>query len=216
MHRRRFWRVRMPFDRALAYVRAHRPRSGHLVLSESVGSHIGAKQNRELAWRFAPIPGVIAIRSLSVTLLRLSSGSTAIRADGEDAWTVRPPNEKVPPGTREITIYRPASRLFRSQPIFVRIRGTKVSRIVRIFDALPILQPGAAAFCPLTGGPPLIFDFRTASGAVLGQARLANSGFATICNPLLFSIGRHVQTPLVGKFTQRVQRLLHRRLIVSR
>jgi len=49
MRRHRFWRVRMPFDRVVAYVRAHRPRSGRLILSESVGSHIGAKRNRELA-----------------------------------------------------------------------------------------------------------------------------------------------------------------------
>ena len=159
---------------------------------------------------------MIAIRSLSVTLLRLSADSTAIRADGEDAWAVRPPNEKVPAGVREITIYRTASRQFRSPPLLVRVRGAKAGQIVRLFDALPILEPGAAPLCPLVGGPSLIFDFRAASGDVLGQARLANSGFATICNPLLFSIGRHVQAPLVGKFTQQVQRLLHRRLIVSR
>lgn len=216
IERHRFWQVRMPFDKAVAFVRAHPPRGGRLVLSESLGSHVGAKQNRELAWRFSPIPHLIAIRSLGVTLLRLSARVTAIRADGQDAWSVRPPNEKVPRGVREITIYRTASRVFRSRPLFVRVRGADVARIVRIFDGLPVLKPGAAPLCPVLAGPVLIFDFRSAGGHVLAQARIDNSGFATVCNPVRFSIGEHVQTPLVGKFTQQVQRLLHRRLIVFR
>jgi hypothetical protein len=216
IERHRFWQVRMPFDKAVAFVRAHPPHGGRLVLSESVGSHDGAKKNRELAWRFSPIPHLIAIRSLAVTLLRLSAQVTGIRADGQDAWSVRPPNEKIPRGVREITIYRTASRVYRSRPLFVRVRGANVARIVRIFDVLPVLKPGAAPLCPVVAGPVLIFDFRGAGGHVVAQARLDNSGFATICNPVQFSIGGHVQTPLVGNFTQQVQRLLHRRMIVFR
>ncbi|HJU37154.1 MAG TPA: hypothetical protein VJ716_07045 [Gaiellaceae bacterium] len=215
IERHRFWQVRMPFDRAVAFVRTHPPHGGRLVLSESVGSHGGAKKNRELAWRFRPTH-LIAIRSLGVTLLRLSAQVTGIRADGQDAWSVRPPNEKIPRGVREITIYRTASRVYRSRPLFVRVRGASVARIVRILDALPVLKPGAAPLCPAVPGPVLISDFREAGGHLLAQARIDSSGFATICNPVQFSIGGHVQTPLVGNFTQQVQRLLHRRLIVFR
>jgi hypothetical protein len=94
-----------------------------------------------------------------------------------------------------------------------------VARIVRWFDALPIVRPGAAFSCAmLVHGPVVKLDFQSATGVLLARARMprrfGDGGLvSTACTPIRFGIGGRKPAPLVGgRFFLRVQSLLGTRL----
>jgi hypothetical protein len=166
-------------------------------------------RNRQLTWSFPPIPHLISSRMLSVTVLQRSRSVTTIRVDAEDIWRVKPPNERVPAGVREITIHR--NSWLKNPPLSIRVTdATKVRAIVRWFDALP-LYTGGGGYCPAMTftGPPTVVDFRPANGRVLAQSRIVGAGLGGPCGPgIAFSIGGRAEPMLAGKFLQRVQALL--------
>jgi hypothetical protein len=144
-----------------------------------------------------------------------SNGLTVIRIDAQVAWIYpRSPREVIPAAVSKIGVrYGQHARRVTSP--------SKVSAIVRWFDALNVVQPDIAVYgCPYIDYVPVGFVFRSAQGAVLATATVPSLGGASWCNQIKFSIGGHQQTPLIdstpfqGKaFIDRVQRLLSVRFV---
>lgn len=189
----RTWRVHLPLAEVFAWEQAHRPR-GAAEDGSGTGARWGVITDRELMFDYPPIADRISERSLDIEMIVKPGGWTRIHAYAADTPIVaRSPNEKVPAGVKQI--------LFRRRLI---TNAAEIGRIVRRFDALPIVQPGSTFSCPLlVYGPVVQLEFRRASGEVLASARLAGH-FAgggldsTSCTPIEFTIGDHPQAPLVG------------------
>jgi hypothetical protein len=203
VYKHSFWRVPERLDSVIAFVKNHPPkRMRHQGGGTSGGSGIPA--NKSLDFLLPRSSFALPARWIEVTMAALSDGSTGIRVDAVAGWIIpRPSGEKVPAGVREIDIH---SR-HRSTHV---TQAAKVHTIVRWFDALNIVQSGPIFSCPaLIGGSRVVFDFRSAHRVLLARARLNSGGISTQCNPIEFSIGGRIQTPLVGlTFWRRVKRLV--------
>jgi hypothetical protein len=201
LDRHRLWHVHSPLDSVLAFERAHRPRGARL------GGYGPFNSPRTphaygLNFVFPAVPGRLAERELTITMVALSAGWTGVRVDAQEIWIVtRPPSEVVPENVRELDI---GPR---------RVTGpANVRRIVRWFDSLPVVQP-VPYYCPMIRyrRRGVTFDFRAASGALLARAR--TPGAAACGSALDFSIRGRRQPPLlVDSFLVRVGRLVGMRL----
>lgn len=213
----RFWRVPLPYRAALAFAKAHPPRGSHLTSSLLVGRVSFTGPNHELTWAFPPLGRQISLRTLSVTLVRAGSRSTAIRVDAHDIWKVKPPNERVPAGVREITIRRDTRNLgdVKYRPLFLRVTDpSRVRAIARSFDRLQLFR-GDTGDCPaIVVGPALVFDFRGDGGRILLQARVYSGGVPSACGGwITVDIGGRAEPPLAGALVPRTEKLLGRRLV---
>jgi hypothetical protein len=210
--RSRLYRAELSFDSTVAFLKAHAPRGSRLTAQGWAGGR-HTPRNEELTFSFPAFAGRLSLRDLVLTAAALPDGSTGIRVDSQVVWIVtRPPSEAVPAGVREVDVGSRAVSHGVTRP-------TRVAEIVRWFDALPIVQPGAAFSCPmLVYGPVVTLDFRGGSGALEAQARMPmrlhdGSLLSTPCTSIQFSVGGREQTPLVGgRFLVRVERLLGIRL----
>jgi hypothetical protein len=197
----RLWRVPESLARVVAFEHAHPPRGSRLS-QRSAGTGM-----RGLGFTLPARAGRLSSRNLLVSMASIGGGWTGLRADAQVVWVAaRPQNEVVPASVREIDVRRlhGASRSV-TDP-------RKVTRIIRWFDALPIVQPNTY-YCPAMLGPRVIatFAFRDASGALLARAR--SPGSAACGSAIDFSIGGRPQTPLLGRhFLVRVGRLIGLRL----
>jgi len=93
----------------------------------------------------------------------------------------------------------------------VRVRSAAmVQRIVRLFDSLPIVQPGLVHGCPPDTiiRPPMSIRFLSAQGALLARAQVPGSFAIGACAPIHFRIGGHRQKPLSGRIYGEIGRLL--------
>ncbi len=204
-YRHAFWRVRLPLDSVYAFVKAHPLRGfrygGGGGLYRSLDFYNGVAGPKQ--------------RLVTVAMVR-SAGKTLLRVDAGVAWIYpRSPHEVVPAGVRGIDIRNGRLRRRVTDP-------ARLTRIVRWFDALNVVQPGTNVVgCPLILASRVTFVFRSAGGAELASA-VAPSAPASGCYPIEFTIGRKRQTPLIdstsrkGAFVYRVQRLLGVRFIEPR
>jgi hypothetical protein len=202
--RHSLWLLHEPLGRAISFVDAHAPRGSRLSgTGYSAGRHI--PKNKSFTFSFPAIAGRISTRQLEVTLVALPHHRTGVRADAQDIWMVpRPPSEKVPAAAREIDV--------RSSKAHVRVTAAaKVRRIVRWFDALPIVQPGGRFGCPpdTVRRPPMSLRFLSAGRVLLARASVPGSFSTGSCAPIEFWIGSHHQKPLSGHLYTRISRLLH-------
>ncbi len=155
--------------------------------------------------RGAPVPSVLYARSLSVLLVALPGGSTAIRADAADMWDIpRPASERVPSqaSVLDVSVTRPYARPSLSLTVTDRV---KVKKIARAIDRLPTVQPIAIA-CPNipVDARAVTFTFRAASrGPALAQVSesVSASGPLAPCEPMHFTLAGRVLTPLLGGAT---------------
>ena len=201
--RHRFWLVHEPLRQTAAFVAHHPPHGGHLSgRGYSSGRHIPA--NKSFTFSFRPIPGRISSRELEITLVALPHRRTGMRADAQDIWMLpRPPTEKLPAAVREIDI--------RTSKAHHRVESAaKVRRIVRWFDALPIVQPGGRFGCPpdTVRRPPMRLRFLSGQGVLLARASVPGSFATGSCAPIELWIGSHRQKPLSGHLYGRISRLL--------
>lgn len=198
---RRYWRVDEPLAAVVTFLRAHDPR--HFT---RLGSAYGTERPggsrylmRTLDWNGS--------RYLDETIVA-RPGHTVIKVDTQVAWVYpRSPREIVPAATRRIVVHAPAWSLTVTNP-------AKVERIVRWFDALPVLPPGMPVACPLVLSPKLMLSFRDAAGAGLARARVPTTS-AGICDPIRFKVGGRTRRPLIDQehvegFGRRLERLLGR------
>jgi hypothetical protein len=191
--RHAFWRVRSPLRSVFAYVRRHP------VAGMAVGSGVWPSSARQ----YAKLDFYGRRRLLTVTVARLRGG-TVIRVDAGAVWIYpRSQDEMLPAGVQTIDLSSERSSRHVTDP-------QKVSQIVAWFNALEVVQPGVHVICPLMAvSPPVTFDFRSSSGALLAEATAPSLGPSTQCSPIEFSIGGDRQTPLIGgDFVLRVERLL--------
>jgi hypothetical protein len=203
--RHAFWRVQAPLATVVAFVKSHPlPRFDQ-------PSSAGSARGQRPVWRSLDFDGPLVHgrpvqRLFTITAVALH-GSTVVRVDAGAAWIYpRSPREVVPAGVREIDI--------RDEHIVRRIvdRG-KVGRIVRWFDALNVVPPGAHVICGALVASKVRLTFRSASGGKLATA-IAPSRPGDGCAPISFSIRGRRQAPLIDgvfgrrAFVNRVQRLL--------
>ncbi len=188
----RYWRLRMPFAAAVAFVSSHRPASARTVANRPAFRRPAA--TRELEWSFPAIPHLIATRVLDVTLLKLSRHTTAIRVDAKEIWSARPRSERLPAGVRSVTIHEP--RWFKKPASTRRLSGPAMLAFVRWIDGLPVFtmrDSAACSFGPPIGGPRELLAFRAANGRLLAWAWIEPS---SRCTPVRFYVHGHQQPPL--------------------
>lgn len=221
-----WWRVPGTMDAVLAYVKAHPP-SGSSPGGSGSGSALvypGASTTvtvGEVTFSFPARPGVLDSRTLIVEAVSIGAGATAVRVDAEDVWEIpRSASERIPAGVHEVDLVRGVAGRPPSVSAHV-VDASKVAAIVRLVDALPIVQPGAVN-CPMipAGAPAVTLTFRAKSGgAVLAQASQLALAIETPtpCDPVTLSIGGHKQTPLLAGsgFLTAVGKLLGLQLAAS-
>jgi hypothetical protein len=160
--------------------------------------------NKSFTFSFRGMTGRISTRQLEVNLVALPHHQTGIRADAQDVWIVpRPADETLPAGVREIDVKTSKAHVHvTSKP---KVRG-----IMRLFDALPIVQPGHVPGCPpdTIRRPPMSLRFLSASGVLLARASVPGSFAIGACAPIEFWIGSHREKPLSGHLYDRVEQLL--------
>jgi hypothetical protein len=200
----RVWRIALPYRTVLRFFERQHPRAAVANSNLLVGLVHVFGRNRELSWSFRPIRPFISSRMLSVTVLALSSNATGIRVEADDVWRVRPASERLPAGARTITIRR--ARWENLAPFSGRItEPSKVTQVVRRFDALPLFA-GAYGYCPASAvGPPTVITFHSATGRVLAEASVFGSGAGGPCGTGIGVTVRGRPEPmLAGNFLERV------------
>lgn len=215
-----WWRLsKTPAD-VLAFVKAHRP-SGSKKVTSGSGGGLRQPSSEFVGFGWPPVAGVLGTRWLLVEVVRLSDGSTGVRADAQVMWIIpRPVGEKVPVGVHEIDITRGTRGHPPSLSLHVTSRAT-VREIVAMIDQLPTVQPEAIS-CPAfpVDGPVVTFRFRPARGAPALATASEPSWVTeptTPCDPLSITIRGRPQTPLLrgAAFLRHTERLLRVKLTTS-
>ena len=204
----RFWSVRMPLKAVIRYLRVHR-----LPGFRTTGAMWYSDKPHYLAMgSVSPAASRVPSRFFTVTPVGLP-GRTIIRADAQVVWVYpRSPSEKIPTGVHRIDIKVP------HHGRAVRVtHSAKVARIVKWFNALPISPPGVDTPCLDVRRARTTVSFRSADGALLALATVPLTSAGT-CDPIGFTIGSHVQRPLIdvplrASFIERLQNLLGLQLV---
>lgn len=208
-----WWTVPGTPDAVLADTKARPPAGGTLFGIGIAGNSRTGRVVQELDYSWPAIPGVIRYRQLAISVTVVSGGVTGVLAQAESEWTVpRPLSERIPAGIHEIdiTVATPGGPVTRT--LAVTDPG-EIRRIVALFDAMPIAQPGTYS-CPLEWDPRLLtFTFRAQPGAAaLARATYTAFGSSPVsgpCTPIQFSIAGRRQDALIGgNFVTQVQQVL--------
>jgi hypothetical protein len=184
----------------LDFLAAHAPAGSRNSASGSGGTR-GVTTSWAEQFQWPPIAGMVRERFLVVTLLRLPNGSTGVRADAQDVWTIpRPPSERIPRSARVLEVTVARSHAAPSLSLSIN-DARKVSEIAAKIDRLPIVQPGALS-CPAlpVDGPFVTFTFRaTRAGSMLAQASEAAwaSEPSSPCEPMQLTIEGRPQADLL-------------------
>jgi hypothetical protein len=215
-----WWQVPGSPSAVLAYVKSHRL-SGSKFDGSGGLYHSGALVDRSLTFEWPPVRGVLGERELTVTLIALPGGETGVLAQAQSNWIVaRSRSERIPATVREVDI----SSAMLDGPTSVALSvtvGSKVRSLVRLLDALPVVQP-AVYLCPAlieNGARVITFSFRaSAAGPLLARATYVAYPHLAYdsgpCNAIDLTIAGRRQNPLLGgDFVSRVQRLLSVRLL---
>ena len=213
------WTVPADPASVLSFVEAHLPPGSKLVSTGYVGPH---PSSRSVIRSWPPVDRVLDVRWLEISVTSLASGGTQLYAKSQSQWVVgRPRGEHIPSGVREVDVTSGSP----GKPPFVSRQVTnraEVRTLVKLFDSLEIVQPGAIN-CPASSpNPPTVtVDFRAgetdrlvADASVSPVASFswpANTpGWA--CFPVGFTVlGRH-WSPLSGNVITPIERLLRVRL----
>ena len=200
--RHRWWTMPGHQGAVTAFIRAHAPRGGKLLVSGAGVQGPGVPAGHVLAYQWPAVRGVLWSRELVIAVVDVSGGRTGIRADAQVEWTIpRPADERIPAGVHELDVTR---GLLGSAPT-LRVHVIDLAQIrtlASMIDRLETVQPGVWA-CPAypVNAPIVTFTFR----ARLDRPALAvarEPAFATEpttpCDPMTFSIRGHARRPLLG------------------
>jgi hypothetical protein len=198
-----FWRVPASAASVLNFEKAHLPRRFTLSGWGTVG---GNTYGARLDWWSLPgVPGVIALRELTVEVTDPSSSVSYVRVDSNVAWIpVRPAAEKVPASVRVVTISAsPNMNHPKGTPAPVTVTSpAKVARIVALVDGLSLDTSGVHG-CPAEQGEGITLAFRAKPGGpVLATAKEPIPS----CGSVSFTIGGARQPTLAdpGSFPTKV------------
>jgi hypothetical protein len=220
-----FWRVPGPAGSVLAFEKAHLPRQftlsqwgsvgdtfttpakpGHPIMSSlqprPIGNTYGAWED---TWALPGVPGVIALRELTVEVTDPSSSVTYVRVDSNVAWIpVRPASEKVPAGVTAVTITAsPDMNHPKGTPAPVTVTDpAKVAKIVALLDGLSLNTSGVHG-CLMEQGQDITLSFRAKPG---GPVLATASEPIPSCGGVDFAIGGVQQPGLAdwGTFPSKV------------
>ncbi len=196
----RFWRVPASLSRVIAFVEAHDVPRGFTTGGGRISGG-GSPPNQQIDFYNKPFD----TKFLEVSALQTRTGTTILRVDTQVVWVYpRSPKERIPAGVREIDFSTPTLAKRVTNPAVI-------ARIVRWFDALPIVPPGIGTPpCPLVQTTPVTLDFHDAGGAVLAHVAvdaIEPKGLSGICDPIAVQILGGNQPSLLGEnFIGRVQR----------
>jgi hypothetical protein len=196
--RHRFWHVPGDPQTVADWFRAHPPAGSSQNMAAGTGDSNGFVST-SLGFSFRPIGGVLASRTLAVTVAAARGGGSAVRVDGEAVWLVeRPRAERVPAGVTFVAVTGHSldthtGKTTTDSPIDVT-RAGKVHRIVRLINRLELAQPGVEA-CPADLGPDVqIRFFAQQGGPVVAEADAEGSG----CGFVSFMLRGHSEHALTG------------------
>jgi hypothetical protein len=181
----------------------------------------------QLQFEFPPVPGVLFIRSLVVTVTGLGDGFTAVRADAEVAWVIpRPPGEQIPAGVSEVDVMR--GRPGHQPVVSVTVTDpATVATIVMLVNSLQTAQPTLGVSCLYrqpclscgADSPVVTFSFRVERGGpiIAHTTQPASANEPMACDLMRLTLRGRPQTPLVGgaAVVRNVQRLLKVKLVVT-
>lgn len=143
----------------IRYVRRHRPRGSSYFSSGYDGNPV---TDRSIAFAWPQVDEVLADRRLFVSVSFARHGEVELFAQAESIWlSARPRTERFPSSVRRIVLRVSRPR----HPTIVRsvTRASTVSRVVALFNAVPITQPD-------TYNCPAFTDLRTFSYGLLNQS----------------------------------------------
>jgi hypothetical protein len=209
-----WWQVPGNDDSTIEYVEEHPPAG---AMQSATGSGVdGQSSDRSVSFSWPAVPGVLRVRTLTVTATSLQGNVTGVLAEAASDWIVpRPAGEKIPAGVHEIEIT--GAKL--NGPTTVSLSVTNpatVRRIVSLIDAMPVAQPITIA-CPIAlaaGARVITLTFRAHAGSrVLAYATYTDYRPLTApsgqCTPVYFSIRGRPQDPLIGgNFVKRLEDIL--------
>lgn len=213
------WNVPGDPTSVLSFVEAHLPPGSQVV---STGSEGPNPSSQSVIRSWPPVSGVLYVRWLEITVTSLASGGTKLYAKSQSQWVVtRPPREHIPPGVREVDV---ASGSTGMPPLVSRqiTNRAEVRALVKLFNSLEIVQPGAINCPGFSSNPPTAtVDFRGGpTDRLLADASVdAVASFSWPadtpgweCFPVAFTVlGRHWPA-LSGNVITPIERLLGVRL----
>ena len=199
-----WWRAPGTLAAVIAFEKAHAPAGSSF--SGTSGALFNGGGRSTAGWTavefaFPAQAGVLGSRTLIVKVIAIGAHSVALRVDAQDVWEIpRSAAERIPVGVHAIDVSRGIPG--RAPTLLQSVTDPgKVAAIVKLIDALPIVQPSAIE-CPmiLVNGPTVTFAFRaSAGGSVLAKAsQNVAQGPSSVCNPMRLIIEGRSQTPLLG------------------
>jgi hypothetical protein len=206
--------VAEPISAVDAFLRAHVPAGARL---NGYGSG-GRPASASVTFAFPPVGRVLGIRWLVVSMVSLSSDTTALRVDAEVQWIQpRPTVERIPRSVRVLDVSVGPPGVAPSTRAIV-VNRARVWRIAADINGLEITQTGVWN-CPSWSpdAPVVTFMFRRAlDGPVVARASelAAATEPTTPCDPMTLTIAGRRWHPLLGgaAVVRTAQRLLGVRL----
>jgi hypothetical protein len=182
-----WWRAAGTMDSVLGWITAHRP-AGLALGGSGASSDRSGVISRFAEFSLPPVSGVLAERSLYMSVARDGADGVALRVDSLVTWLPRKsPAERIPAAAKVVTIteipgasagpVRPVSHFY---PPATVTDGATVTKIAEVVDGLPLMPPGVFS-CPADNGQGLRLTFRaTRGGPVLADVTAATNGCGTV------------------------------------
>ena len=148
--RHQWWTVPGSPRSVLDYVKHHHPAGSRLLFS---GSSAGPNkpEERDLGFDWAPVPGVLGVRQLLVTVVALPHHVTGLRVDAQDVWvTPRPTSEQIPSSVARLRLIVTKGK-HRLQGPLVFVSRSKLDAVITLLNELPLFPPGVYS-CPSDWG----------------------------------------------------------------
>ncbi len=139
-----FWRVPGKPATVIAWFEAHPPR-GAANSGKGSGGTGGATLHWNTTFGYAPIPGRISWRAVTVTTSAARGGGTAVRVDAQAVWVIPRPASAIVPDTVNRIEWSSATASYAADHTFTS--RSAVRRLVAALNAVPIARPVPGNFC---------------------------------------------------------------------
>jgi hypothetical protein len=213
----RSWTVPGDISSVLAAVQRHLPKG---LTPNGTGSG-GPPPQESVMYSRPPVNGKLGVRYLEIIVGRKSANSVTVFAETQSQYiATRTAAEQVPASARVVDL---VSRSSAGRTIVSRVvtKTAQVNALIRLFDSLLIIQPGAGSCPAMTAEPTVTMVFRAVQGApVLAGAQgdadanfsWPDSEYGWGCFATSFSVRGHNEPALVGNIDGPIQRILHLKL----
>jgi hypothetical protein len=185
-----WWTVPEPPAAVLAYLNSNPP-AGATVSGGGASSGGGRPTETFVGFRWPTTGDAVNSSEMSVGVVALPDGSTALRADTAVVWVMtRPTSEVVPAGAQQLNV-SVAGNGSTQKPLTVT-SPAQIAAVVSLLNALPAAQPGPM-LCPVT--PDAIVTLKLyAAGATSPEADASFNPFG--CSELALALNGQPQPQL--------------------